>query len=268
MAVGIPAPENTPASCPAPVGSTGAPAEDTDEAVPQRRLEVHHRRHGFGDHLDRGAVPLGALGGQPGDPRQQRLQGRLVGGAGIQPGHHHRRYGVGPVRLDREATEGGPGTRQPGLLVGGQRRHRVRQHRVVPVLHRGGAGVVRLPGEGEAEPTVRPDRRGHADRGALVHERPALFDVELDEGRHPVGQRRRADAGRVGPGRRQGGPQRDAGPVRQREGRVGGERADRHARAETGHPEPGPLLLDERGHADGDRRLEAVGPQQVDRGER
>ena len=47
-----------------------------------------------------------------------------------------------PLGVDLEPAERRPLAGQPGLLVGGQRGHRVGQHRVVPVLHPGRAGVV------------------------------------------------------------------------------------------------------------------------------
>ena len=52
----------------------------------------------------------------------------------------------------------------PGLLVGGERRHRVGQHRVRAVLHPRRAGVVGLAGDVEAVAPVRPDPARHPDR--------------------------------------------------------------------------------------------------------
>ena len=111
----------------------------------------------------------------------------VVGGAArVEPGGHPRRHRVGAVRRDLDPPERRPLPGEPGLLVGGQRGHRVGQHRVVPVLHPGGAGVVRLAGEVEAAAAVRPDLAGHADRRVAVDQVAALLDVQLDEAADPV----------------------------------------------------------------------------------
>ena len=111
----------------------------------------------------------------------QRGQVGVGRAPGVQPGGHPRRDRVGAVGRDVDPAEGRPLPGEPGLLVRGQRGHRVGEHRVVPVLHPGRAGVVGLAGEVEAVAPVRPDLAGHPDRGAAVDEVAALLDVQLDE---------------------------------------------------------------------------------------
>ena len=154
----------------------------------------------------------------------------------------------------------------PGLLVGGERRHGVGQHRVVPVLHAGGAGVVGLAGEVEAPPPVRPDLAGQPDGHVAVDEVAALLDVELDEGADAVEVQQAVR--RVQPGGADRVGEEDAVAVAQLLRLLPRRGAGDQPRAEAGAPEPRPLLLDEDADADRAVRLEAPGPQRVDGGER
>ena len=150
----------------------------------------------LGGDRQRGAVAPGALGRLPLDLVDQRrpsaasVEQRASSQAVTRDG-----TALVPLGVDVDPAEGRALAGQPGLLVGGQRGHRVGQHRVVPVLHPGGAGVVGLAGEVEAVAAVRPDLAGHPDRRAAVDEVAALLDVQLDEACRPSGQQRPAEAG-------------------------------------------------------------------------
>ena len=65
-----------------------------------------------------------------------------------------------------------------GRVGSGQGGRGVRQHRVAPVLHPGGAGVVGLAGEVEAPSAVRPDLARQPDRGVAVHQVALAFLVQ------------------------------------------------------------------------------------------
>ena len=96
----------------------------------------------------------------------------------VQPGRDAGGHGVGGVRRHVEPAERRPLPGQPRLLVGGQRGHRVGQHRVGAVLHARRARVVRQH---------RGTRSGTA-RAARSRSRPRL---------PPSGPRGRAPARRA-----------------------------------------------------------------------
>ena len=115
--------------------------------------------------------------------------GRRVGvAAHVEPGIDPRGDDVGAAGHRDDPADGRPrvdaarrvvagGGDLPGGEHGGRRRH----HGVPAARHRGGAGVVALPGERQPPPAVRQDRRRDRDRRADVGERAALLDVQLDE---------------------------------------------------------------------------------------
>ena len=174
--------------------------------------------------------------------------------------------GVGGVGLDGDPADGGVRAGQPGLLVGRQHRVGVGQHRVVPVGHPGGAGVVGLAGEARAA-TGRAARSRWPRRPGV--RRPAPGPARCAARRT---RRCRASRSRIGPelagvelglghGRRPGvTPSRSTRAGRGR--RV--ERAGQQPRAQAGHAEPGALLLGERGDAERPGRGRAALAQQVD----
>ena len=124
-------------------------------------------------------------------------------------------------------------------------------------------------GEVEAPAAVRPDARGDPDRGTWrLGQRPALFDVQLDEGADAAQQVLvGADQGGVVPGGGHGLGQGDPGAIAQRPRRARVHRTGQQPAAQAGEPEPGPLLLAERGDGDGAGRDAAPVTEQVDGGE-
>ena len=96
------------------------------------------------------------------------------------------RDGVDPVRPDDGLAHGGQAAVALGRLAGGEHRTGEAEHRVLPVVQRGGAGVVGLAGEVESPPAVRPDAGADADRAPAVDQSAALLDVQLDEGADPA----------------------------------------------------------------------------------
>ena len=137
-------------------------------------------------------------------------------------------------------------------LFGGEGGHRVAEHRVVPVLHPGGAGVVRRPGEVEAVAAVRPDPARHPDRRVAVHQVAALLDVQLDEAADPVQPGGPAQGGARGrrppsrPPRRTPSRSRSRSaasgviaPLARREPRQAIPKRDPSSSANARHPRPG-----------------------------
>ena len=261
----MPASDRIPASWPAWVGMTG---QSPSRGQPGGELGVEGDRagHGLGSDGQRGAVAARAVVGLALDGADQ-LGERVVGrGPGVQPRGHQRRHGVGAVGLDRDPAERGALARQPGLLAGGEGGHRVGEHRVVPVLHARGAGVVGLPGEVEAPAPVRPDLARQADREVAVDEVAALLDVQLDEGADPI--ERQQAGGRVEPGVGDRVAEEDTVAVAQLACLGPGRRAGDQARAEAGAAEARALLLDEDADPDRSRGREAAVAQHVDRRQR
>ena len=169
-----------------------------------------------------------------------------------------------PFGCTVEPAERGPLPGEPGLLVGGQRRHRVGEHRVVPVLHAGRAGVVRLPGELEPVAPVRPDPAGQPHGHLAVHQVPALLDVQLDEAADA------RPAGRASPRSTSAIASSSDTPSRSVSDRASRPRRGPggQPRPEAGQPEPRPLLLDEHPDPDRDRRRHAAVAEHVDGGQR
>ncbi len=258
IAVGMPAAARMPASWPAAVGMTGQSPPSWSAAI--RRVEVGVERHGaghrLGRHRQRGAVALGPLGRLPRHRLDQVGQRGVGVAAGVEPRGDPRGHGVGAVGLDLDPAEGGPLAGQPGLLVGGQRGHRVGEHRVVPVLHAGGARVVGLAGEVEAVAPVRPDLAGHARpprRG-----RPGRGPARRAARRSSRSARPGRRAGPPSPGRARPPPARRAAPrprgraARARSPTRTAPTASREPR--QARPEARALLLGERRHDDRPRR--------------
>ncbi len=172
-----------------------------------------------------------------------------------------------PLGVDLEPPERRALTGEARLLVRGQRRHRVGEHRVAAVLHAGGARVVGLAREVEAVAAVRPDlagdapRRRRGRRGRVParraarrssRRRPATAAADRVE---PGGRRRRRRGGRRrGPGARASASQVVA-PVTRREPRQARPKRDPSSSVKTETPI-------------GRARLEARVTQHVDRRQR
>ena len=239
----MPAAARTPASCPAPVGSSGASSSSAASRAASagsngvrsvHDSSVDRARH-RGDVGHDGPHPLGVLA------------------AGVQPGRDVRRDGVDAVRGDVHLAAGGDGVVALGRGAGGQHDAGEGEHRVVAVGEPGGARVVGPAGQVEAPAAVRVDRGADGDGPAQVDQRPALLDVQLDERADP------AQRLRVGPQRRVARPRdglghRDAVGVGEPGGPLGGERAGEDPRARAGDAEPRALLVAEAGHAERPRR--------------
>ena len=232
----------------------------------QARVEGNGSGDGLGRDRERRTVPVRALPTlllDGGDERGEPVVGLAPR---VQPRGHPRRHGVGAVGEDLDPPEGGPLAREPRLLVRGQGRHGVGEHRVAAVLHPRGAGVVGLPGEVEAVAPVRPDLASDADGGATVDQVPALLDMQLDEALDPVVESPRLVpvAGRQA-SRAEGVGQEDAVPVPQLPRRRPVHRPGGEPRAQAGQAEPRPLLLREDAHPDRLVRHEAALAEHVDR---
>ena len=249
MAVGIRA-ARIPASCPAPVGSTGAviPAEPSTPVIRSRRFSSKRTSGVYDSRAAPNLTPCSAAAAAAAarDRVGGLRQGLLVRSPGVQPGPDGRIHPVGAARLGDDLPERGHGAVLGGQPAGGQHGARVRQHRVVPVGEPGRARVVGAAGEVETPPPVRPDPLGHADRRAQRRQGPALLHVQFDERAHPreqvlVGSEQAGVAAR---GRHRRG-QRDAVVVAQR---AGGGRVDDpgdEAAAQAGDPEAGAFFLGE-----------------------
>jgi hypothetical protein len=248
------------------LGGDHRPARRTSEAGSEVRVEGDGAGDGLRGDGERRPVAVGAVVRLPLDRLHEGRKGLVGRRTRVEPGGHERRDGVGAVGLDGDAAEGGALTGDPGLLVGRERGHGVGQHRVAPVLHAGGAGVVGLARELEAPPSVRPDPAGQSDGHVAVDEVAALLDVELDEGADPVEVHQAARRVQSGGADRVG--EEDAVPVAELLRLLPRRGAGDQPRAEAGAPEPRPLLLDEDADADRAVRLEAPGPQGVDGCER
>jgi hypothetical protein len=167
---------STPASCPAPVASTGTSAHRRVASVrgwlPERRVEVHPRRPGLLDRGDPG--DLGDLGHDGAD-------GGLVVGAGVQPGPHPVGDRVDRVRLDPHPSHGRDPAAARAVASAASTTAAWRSIGIVAVLHPRGAGVVGPTGQLEPPAPVGPDRAADADRPRRGRPAPALLDVQLDE---------------------------------------------------------------------------------------
>ena len=123
------APERIPASCPAPVPSTGTvqagvPAQDAGEFVAQGVVELDDGREGLPDDVQVDAVRGGVLAGRLLDAADHGVEGLLVGGAGVEPAAHQGGDGVDAVRLDGDLAEGGDGAGELGPRGGRRARSR------------------------------------------------------------------------------------------------------------------------------------------------
>jgi hypothetical protein len=152
------------------------------------------------------------------DPRAYRghqpVQRLGVGGPGVQPAAERRRHRVGGVGPHRHPADGGVPAAQPGLLVRRQDGVPEGEHRVVPVGHPGGPGVVALAGQVQPPPPVRPDPGADPDRSVHIGQCPALLHVQLHE-RTEAGEqlRPRPDTGWIGAVAGHRGGERDPVPV-------------------------------------------------------
>ena len=101
---------------------------------------------------------------------------------GDHAGDRVRRPGV---HLDPAHGADGAGAGAGGLV---DRQHEPGggQQRVAPVLHAGGAGVVRLALELDPPALARREHVGDAQREVAVGQRAALLDVHLEEAAHPL----------------------------------------------------------------------------------
>ena len=203
---------STPASWPAPVGSTGAAdsggGQGGHHPVAQRGVEVHGGR----DRL-LGVVQVHAMGHGGGAGLRQhvvhdRVQPGLVRRPGVQPGGHRRTDRVDRARVHGQLADRGQGPVPGGRTARGQDRGGGRQHRVAAVAEPGGPGVVGAPGERQPPPAVRPDPLRHPDRGVQVRERAALLDVQFHVRADAREQRRGPGRARQGRARRRSSPRR------------------------------------------------------------
>ena len=263
---------STPASCPAPVGSSGASIPRAANAAASQagqlgvELDLRAERLLPRCHLD--PVRAGLLRGHGQDLVHGVLERPALRGADVQPGAHRRADRVGRARLGGHLADRGPRTVFDRGLAGGQHGRRVGNHRIAPVRQRGRTRVVGLPGEVEAPPAVRPDPLGDTKGGIEVGQGPALLDVQL----HIAPELREqvlvpADLAGILARRTHRLGQRDPVAVTQFPGLPRVDRAGQQAAAQAGDPEAAPFLLSECGHRDGPGRGEALGPQFVDRRE-
>ena len=193
-----------PASWPAPVGSTGASPSSAASRSRSAGVEGDLGGDRLGGRSSTvGAVAAGALG-RPLCATASTSASSVAASAARASSQAVTRDGIALVALGSHA--------RPGRRWRARRRSRASllaastvngegQHRVAPVGHPGGAGVVGLAGEVEPPPAVRPDRAGH--RRPARPGRPsaaALLDVQLDERADPAQQR--PGRGPSRPGRR------------------------------------------------------------------
>ena len=208
-----------PASWPAMVGITGRPAGAASRCGQRRRRSA---RPGRPTPASRSAR---CRRGRPAPARAARrpasIASRCCAVSARASSHAVTREGMALVPLGWTSSRPNVArcAGEPGLLVGGERGHRVGQHRVAAVLHARRAGVVRLAGEVEPVAPVRPDRAGHADR--------------LRPGRRGRGPARRA--ARRSSRRRAAGP---PSPRRTSSRRASVEGVPRRGRVERGAPSP------------------------------
>ena len=263
IAVGIPCAERIPASWPAAVGMIGQSPSSWSAAMRRGQVGVEgdRSRDRLGGHLDRACRRARRARSPAGRSSRPARRARPPTST-ARPARPSTRDGTALVPLGVTSTRPNVArsTGQPGLLVRGQRGHRVGEHRVGAVLHPRRAGVVGLAGEVEAVAPVRPDLAGHPDRGTAVDQVAALLDVQLHEHPDAVQQPGAAALDDL--------LERHAVPVPQHPRLVPRHRAGRQPRAQAGQPEPRPLLLDEHRHPDRPGRHDPARPQLVDRRQR
>ena len=240
IAVGTPAAERIPASCPAPVGSTGTPPSSGREPVAQPARRSRSRR----SRTPRRPPPLPASRDTSATTART---GVGVGAAGVEPGGDGGRDRVHAVGLDPHLADGGD---RP-VPLGRRPRGRDRRRPAAASGRRGPpAGWCRRgwPGRrGRAASGRAAGSSSHTDGCADVDQGAALLDVQLDEGADPArASRRRARpvAGRC-PAAAIASAMRHAVGVAQRRGR--GRRrarrssaATRRRRCRTGAPSSSP----------------------------